>query len=373
MEFKDYYEILEVATNATMEEIKTAYRKKARLYHPDRYSATNISQAKKDYYEEKFKEVSEAYEVLRDFRKRRAYNFEYNDYYSNPSNYQEETSEDTEESFKTSNFVDNLKEAYQDIKKEETQNSFSKRHKKISRKLEKEFVDNRETFGQEIIFRFGSGVVHVFSEVTYQLDKLKLVREDGIAKSIIRNRILLITIFCAIIIGNAQKDFNKNIAERVDTIEGENNYQGESSTITIEDDNYSYPSYITLQRNYLVSAGETLSELAYNSGTSANSIKRLNNLTTDLLYYHDEIEVPYIIDSEDLQYYTMTVQTNGKSIYDLATEYETDVETIYKLNEEAINKVSNSYIILSDNILVPNFISKEELKAKKEYQPEQQK
>lgn len=62
----DYYEILEVARNATAEEIKKAYRKKALKYHPDK----NPGDANA---EKKFKEISEAYEVLSNDQKRQIY------------------------------------------------------------------------------------------------------------------------------------------------------------------------------------------------------------------------------------------------------------------------------------------------------------
>jgi len=65
MEYKDYYKILGVARNATPEQIKAAYRKLARKYHPD--------VSKEPQAEARFKEVNEAYEVLKDPEKRKAY------------------------------------------------------------------------------------------------------------------------------------------------------------------------------------------------------------------------------------------------------------------------------------------------------------
>jgi curved DNA-binding protein len=65
MQFKDYYETLGVARGADADELKRAYRKLARKYHPDVSKEKNA--------EEKFKNVQEAYEVLKDAEKRAAY------------------------------------------------------------------------------------------------------------------------------------------------------------------------------------------------------------------------------------------------------------------------------------------------------------
>ncbi|MBN2557726.1 MAG: DnaJ domain-containing protein [Clostridia bacterium] len=66
MQYKDYYKILGVEKNAQEAEIKKAYRKLAKKYHPDANPNSKAS-------EEKFKEISEAYEVLSDKEKRRKY------------------------------------------------------------------------------------------------------------------------------------------------------------------------------------------------------------------------------------------------------------------------------------------------------------
>ena len=65
MQFKDYYQVMGVARDATEAEIKQAYRKLARKYHPD------VSKEKDA--EARFKEVGEAYEVLKSPEKRAAY------------------------------------------------------------------------------------------------------------------------------------------------------------------------------------------------------------------------------------------------------------------------------------------------------------
>ena len=65
MEYKDYYKILGVPRTASEDEIKRAYRKLARQYHPDKNKAKGS--------EDKFKEANEANEVLSDPKKRQAY------------------------------------------------------------------------------------------------------------------------------------------------------------------------------------------------------------------------------------------------------------------------------------------------------------
>jgi len=64
---KDYYEILGVSRDATKDEIKRAYRRLAKKYHPD------LNPDNREEAEEKFKEISEAYEVLMDDKKREIY------------------------------------------------------------------------------------------------------------------------------------------------------------------------------------------------------------------------------------------------------------------------------------------------------------
>lgn len=65
-QYKDYYQILGVSKNATQDEIKSAFRKLAMKYHPDKNPGNKEAEAK-------FKEINEAYEVLSDPQKRKLY------------------------------------------------------------------------------------------------------------------------------------------------------------------------------------------------------------------------------------------------------------------------------------------------------------
>lgn len=66
---QDYYKILEVSQRATEEEIKTAYRKLAKQYHPDVHPGDSEC-------ERKFREINEAYGILGDAEKRKRYDAE---------------------------------------------------------------------------------------------------------------------------------------------------------------------------------------------------------------------------------------------------------------------------------------------------------
>ncbi len=65
MQYTDYYEVLGVKRDADQEEIKRAYRKLARKYHPDVSTATDNAV--------RFNQIGEAWEVLKDPEKRAAY------------------------------------------------------------------------------------------------------------------------------------------------------------------------------------------------------------------------------------------------------------------------------------------------------------
>ena len=63
---RDYYEVLGVSRDATPDDLKKAYRKLAVKFHPDKNPGDKTA-------EDKFKEVSEAYDILNDADKRAAY------------------------------------------------------------------------------------------------------------------------------------------------------------------------------------------------------------------------------------------------------------------------------------------------------------
>lgn len=108
MEFKDYYEILGVERDAAKDDIKHAYRRLARKYHPDVSTETDA--------EARFKDIGEAYEVLSDPEKRAAYdqlgaNWQNGQSFTPPPGWEDQFSSQFSGSFDSggfSDFFDNL-------------------------------------------------------------------------------------------------------------------------------------------------------------------------------------------------------------------------------------------------------------------------
>lgn len=111
MEFRDYYSVLGLQKNATTDEIKSAYRKLANKYHPDKNKGDKKA-------EEKFKEINEAYQVLSDPEKRKKYdmlgnnwnqhrntggtsdNFNWDEWFEQPRNYKRKENKENFQTFR---------------------------------------------------------------------------------------------------------------------------------------------------------------------------------------------------------------------------------------------------------------------------------
>lgn len=88
----EYYKILKVNRNATDEELKRAYKRLAMKWHPDKNHPHHHQHVTKEEAEAKFKQVSEAYDVLSDPKKRQIYDF-YGHYPLNSMKVNEENSD----------------------------------------------------------------------------------------------------------------------------------------------------------------------------------------------------------------------------------------------------------------------------------------
>ena len=70
MDFKDYYQSLEVAKGAPSNEIKKAFRKLMSENHPDKLAGKGLPESMREMAEERTQEISHAYDVIKDVRKK---------------------------------------------------------------------------------------------------------------------------------------------------------------------------------------------------------------------------------------------------------------------------------------------------------------
>lgn len=135
MEFytkKDFYKILGVNQNATQDEIKTAFRKLAKEFHPDLHSNNPLA----NLANEKFKEINEAYEVLSDESKRKEYD---NLRLQNDNNSFRNTTSEKRETDTNNNYYNNKSQSSgQGFEREYKKQEYNKEKAKTTGRVKKE-------------------------------------------------------------------------------------------------------------------------------------------------------------------------------------------------------------------------------------------
>lgn len=394
-EFIDYYKVLGLNPDASQKEIKKQYHILAYKYHPD----ANIGKSKEEQErcEEMLKKINNAYDILSDEtkkaefdKKRKAYeefqkeqaakeeskqknstqNYSSSDYdtqdydtstyerrrdddYSTPRYTRKDSEQQKRDERKVksfSDFIDDVKRTYVEVHEEENKdedNNFWNRHRNINKI---NFNYNENNF---VIHLAQVGFVHICGEFIYHLKKFHLDKNDTPPRYIIKNRRSIIAFALAtalITSGNKQATNTPTIADT-----------GTSSIHLSQDYDEEYhvddEDTITLIENYEIKAGDKLSIIAENTGTSVEDIMKKNNIRNkNVIYEGRKIKIPYTISKDDLKYYVETIEVNREDISTIANNYQTDEKTIYNLNKEAIEKIDdNTYVILSDKILVPTF------------------
>ncbi len=158
MEYKDYYKILGVENTSTQDQIKIAYRKLARKYHPDLN--------KDEDAEDKFKEVGEAYEALKDIEKRAAYDqlgqsYKYGQDFQPPPNWDQgfefsgQSGDFSGQNHQFSDFFEGLfGEAYKEQRSEQARARFDAKgqdhHAKVGIDIPDSFHGAKRTIGLKV-------------------------------------------------------------------------------------------------------------------------------------------------------------------------------------------------------------------------------
>lgn len=139
----NYYQILGIQRDASDEEIKTAYRKLALKFHPDKNNGDQ-------YFEERFKEIQDAYEVLSNKDKKEKFNREYDSFFNVNTKFSKSQNErDGNNSSGFSNYSEKLRKETEEKEEKERKNKENleqERIKKIKRNTELAFEDKAWIF-----------------------------------------------------------------------------------------------------------------------------------------------------------------------------------------------------------------------------------
>ena len=96
--------------------------------------------------------------------------------------------------------------------------------------------------------------------------------------------------------------------------------------------------------NYTVKRGDTLYQIATRYNTTVDAIKRLNNLTSSVLNIGQVLKIPTTTNSESINYISYTVK-RGDTLYQIATRYNTTVDEIKRLNNLTNNVLSIGQVL----------------------------
>lgn len=127
---------------------------------------------------------------------------------------------------------------------------------------------------------------------------------------------------------------------------------------------------IKMTTYYYVQPNDTLSGISSRTGIPMDDIAYDNDIkNVNVILPNERLTLNYMIEEEDLKYYTETIDVNGQSLIEIAGMYKTNQQTIVDLNSESIIRNDDgTYTIVSNTILVPKFITQSELKELKQEQ-----
>lgn len=316
-----------------------------------------------------FSEITDAYEILINEETRKDYDEKLKEKRSKRSRTSKNNSNYYEEDY-------SYEYDYFSKKRERFNKRFKDVNKEILKKYLRKHKRKPQTYPEYATYFLSFGAIHISKEFLYQLSKLKKRDDDTPKKFVIRNRYNFTVFALAIMLANSMIGNRNTISAQEPTYET-STQSTKSDTEQEKNDNETknknkrkneVQTKIILTRKYVIKPGDYLSKIAVDAGISIDKLQTINNIrSADLIKVGDTIIVPYNIESENKEFYTKKVVLYDRDLSKIAAEYETDFDTLYRLNEEAIEKVTdNTYVVLSDTIEVPNFITTTELNSMKE-------
>lgn len=386
----DFYALLGISYNSSIPEIEKAFFERIAAYHPDLPANKNARENVKSLNKYIYKCLEKAYIILTNENDRAIYDEEYRRAYLNKdavkekekssrthqenkkrqtkqkATSQKHTSEKSYSDVKTRSFAETIRTGWKEVREDEKTEPFKERHKNVSDHI----AHSKLAYANPVLFNIGSGIVHVCCETWYQLCKFRYITEDNLPKFIIRNRVTIGSLLLAGTLILVPKH-----ALSLDTTP-DKTPAAPGATDTLKPGNDLEDDTIVLNRIHVVESGDTVSEYSRESNSTIKYIAKVNDLEVN---YDDSVNIqagqkiiiPYVVDKEDLSYYTSSkILPDGMSLSTFASTNETDINTLLRLNPEAIEvKTENSngvtYYVTSDTLTVPNFISKSEYKSLK--------
>ena len=114
---------------------------------------------------------------------------------------------------------------------------------------------------------------------------------------------------------------------------------------------------ITLTRYYTVTFGDTLSGIADETGIPMSKIQDDNEISNpNMIDMNQRLVLNYKIEEENLENCTQVVFVNGQTVSEIASEYETNIQTLTTLNPNSIiNMGEGAMSITTDTLVVPDF------------------
>ena len=130
---------------------------------------------------------------------------------------------------------------------------------------------------------------------------------------------------------------------------------------------YEVDDNIILTEKYTIVYGDTLTSISRRTGIPIKDIQMDNDISNpNMINIGQRLELNHIVSKEDIGYYIESVPVEGRYISQIAGEYNTTIKTLCDINRDSIiDNKNGTYTIISDTILVPNFITPKELEEAK--------
>lgn len=383
----DFYALLGVSYESSIPEIEKAFFERIAAYHPDLPTNKNARENVKSLNKYIYKCLEKAYIILTNENDRAIYDEEYRRAYLNKGKAKEEkgsetyqenkkrqtkqkatnqkhTSEKSYSDVKTRSFAEAIRTGWKEVREEEKTEPFKERHENVSDHI----AHSKLAYANPVIFNIGAGIVHVCCETWYQLCKFRYITEDNLPKFIIRNRVTIGSLLLAgTLILVPKYAFSPDVAP-------DQTPAAPGTTDTLKPGDDIDDDTIVLNRIHVVEYGDTISEYSRESNSTIKYIAKVNGLEVNYdnsvnIQAGQKITIPYVIDKEDLPYYTSSKNLpEGMSLSTFASINNTDIDTLLRLNPEAIeikneDSEGTTYYVTAESLTVPNFISKSEYKS----------